>query len=194
MSSVARVAGMAAGSMTARHDEAVSVFPERVAGDQYPVLGVVEDERAHVMPRRRQRLPFEITPDISGAGMQDFVRVEAVCRLVGVVEQQRLRVPARNQRHLALGHRDGTAIGALHGRVAAHVVGVAMRVDHSRERLVANAARRAKKRERERRVPHVPGVDQHMAVAAFQQHVVRGEPVADEDMQLGWQGRAHGQL
>ena len=64
------------------------------------------------------------------------------------------------------------------------MVRMAMRVDEPRERFVADAALGREQRQREPLVPDVAGVDQHMPVAAFQHDVVRGQPVADEDVQL----------
>ena len=89
---------------------------------------------------------------------------------------------------LAFGHGDRASVRARNGRVAAHVIGMAMGVDDVRERLVAEPARRREQRKRQRRVADVSRVDQHVAVVAFQQHVVRRQPVANEDVKLRRQG------
>ena len=67
MSSVARVAGSAAGSTCGGMTKPEAVLPQRVAGNQDAMLGVVEDERAHVVARRGERAPFQIAPDVRRA-------------------------------------------------------------------------------------------------------------------------------
>ena len=53
-----------------RHHEAVAVLPQRIAGDQDAVLGIVEHQRAHVVAGRRERAPFEIAPDVRFARLR----------------------------------------------------------------------------------------------------------------------------
>ena len=59
-----------------------------------------------------------------------------------------------------------------------------MRVDQSRERRVAETLPGRQQRESQGCVARVAGVDQDVAVAALEQHLVRREPVANEDMDL----------
>ena len=97
-----------------RHDEAEAVLPQRVAGDQDPVLGVVEHERAHVVARRCERAPFEIAPDVRPPGTQHLVDGEPLGALVRVVEQQ------RRSSHASISGASpaGTAIGQPYSRTS----------------------------------------------------------------------------
>ena len=117
-------------------------------------------------------------------GTMRRVDAEAIGALVAVVVEQRLAVPALDQRRLALRHRDRTFVQLREPGVAADMIGVTVRVDDPGEGLVAQSARRLEECQRQRRVADVSGVDQHVAVAAAQDDVVRREPVADEDMEL----------
>ena len=78
ISIVACAAGMAARVDFRRHHEAESVLPQRVAGDQDPVLGVVENERSHVVAGRRERDPLEIAPDVRRVRRKDAIDDEAL--------------------------------------------------------------------------------------------------------------------
>ena len=174
-----------------RHDEAEPVAPQRVAGNQHAVLRVEEAQCAHVVARRCDRIPIRGCPsDTSRPRAAISSDAEALRRLIGVVEQQRLLVPRLDQRHFALRNRDRTAVGTRDRRIAAHVIAVTVRVDDLRERRRAERRRAAQQRQREGRVPHVAGVDEHRAIAAAQQDVVRGQPVADEHLNFGGKGSA----
>ena len=153
------------------------------------MLGIVEHQRAHVVSRRGKRAPFQSAPHVRLTRPDDFVVAEAVGALVAVAEQQGHLVPAVDQRRLGFRQRDRASVMRLDRRVAADVVAVAVRVDQSRQRLVADPRGRREQRQRQRRVAHVAGVDQHVSITALEQHVVRRKPVADEDVHLRRQRR-----
>ena len=167
-----------------RHDKPVTVFPQRVAGNEYPVLGIEKHQRAHVMARCGQRAPFEVTPDACVSRRDDLVAGKAICALIAVVEQQRLLVPHGDERRFSDRQRNVTAVARLDGAVAAHMIAVAMRVNEPGKRRIADALRRCQECERERRMAYIPRVDQHVAVAALEQNIVRRQPVANEDVEL----------
>ena len=144
------------------------------------MLGVVEHERAHVVPRCRERAPLEAAPNMCLSSLDDFVDAEAIRALIAVTEQQRLFVPGRDQRYLALGERDRAAVACFDRSIAAHVIAVAMRVDQARQRLLAEPLGRCEQRQCQRCVAYVARVDQHGFVRAPEQDIVRGQPVADE--------------
>ena len=125
-----------------RHDQTVAVAPQRVSRDQNPVLGIVENQRSHIVTRRGERAPFQIAPDERFSRLDDFVVVKSLRALVAVAEQKRLLVPRVDQRRLAFRQYDRTAIARLDGRVAAHVVAVAVSVDELGERRTGEPLRR----------------------------------------------------
>ena len=136
------------------------------------------------MAGRRECPPFEVAPFVRRTSAEDLVERKAIRMLAGVVQPQRLRVPAFDQRRFAFRQRDGATVGALDCRVAADMVGVAVRVDDFRQRVVTQPARRTQQRQSQRRVAHVAGVDQYMTIWTPEHDVVRREPVADEDVNL----------
>ena len=128
------------------------------------------------------------------AGADHFVVREPIGPLIGVREKQRVLVPGIDQRRFLFRQRDRAAVARLDRRVAAHVIAVAVRIDQPRERRRAQSLRRREQLERQRRVPHVTRVDQHVTLATLEQDVVRRQPVAHEDADLGrkrWGGAGH---
>ena len=74
--------------------------------------------------------------------------------------------------------------------VIGSIVGVAVRYIGGSTNLrpdgrrIADALRRCQECERQRRMAYIPRVDQHVAVAALEQNIVRRQPVANEDVEL----------
>ena len=112
-------------------DDAEAVLPERVAGDQQALPRAMENQRFHVVAGRGDGLPDEAAHLEFLARRDHAVVAKAVAALRGRAEQQRLFVPVGDVRFDAGGNEDLAAEGALHGRVAADVVGVRMGVDQT---------------------------------------------------------------
>jgi hypothetical protein len=147
MSSRANISSVARGRQRARidlqrHDQTIAVVPQRVSRDQNPVLWVVKNQRAHIVTRRGERAPLQIAPDERFSRLDDFVVVKPLRALVAVAEQKRFLVPRVDQRRLAFRQHDRTAKAHLDGRVAPHVVAVAMGVDEPGERRTGEPLRR----------------------------------------------------
>jgi hypothetical protein len=130
-------------------------------------------------------------PDVRRAGLQDFVDVESLGPLVRVIEQQRPLVPCGDQRRLAGGYGDRAAVGAFQCGIAAHMVGMAMRIHELRKRRAVESHPRRDERQRERRVLAITGVDHDAALAAFQHDLIGRKPVAHEDVHLRRHGVRH---
>ena len=87
-----------------------------------------EHERAHVVAGSGERLPLEAAPGVRAARLEALVDGKARHVLVGVVVEERLGVPGIDERRFGGGERDRAAVGCLERGIAAHVIGVAMRV------------------------------------------------------------------
>ena len=135
-------------------------------------------------PGAASRDPLEIAPDVRRARREHAIGDEALDAMVAVVVQQRLAIPALDERRFGRGHGNRAIVLARDRRVAADVIGVAMGVDEQRQRIIAESARARQQREGQRRVATIARVDQHVPVATLQKDVVRRQPVADEDVQL----------
>ena len=138
------------------------------------------------MTGRGERAPFQIAPDVRFSGHDDFVVVKPLRAMVAIAEQKRFLVPGIDQRRLSRRQHHRTAKARVDGRVAAHVVAVAVGVDEFCQRRTVEPLRRREQRQRHWHVPDVPGVDQDISTSSLEQYVVRRQPVADEDMQLRW--------
>jgi hypothetical protein len=117
-----------------------ATLPQRVSRDEDPVDGLEEHERIHVVPGRRVGVPFEPPAFEHLAGRDRVVEVEGIGLLVEFRHPHALRGPRLHVLHLALGNGDAAPKALATARVAAHVIGVAVRVDEALERLAISAA------------------------------------------------------
>ncbi len=114
-------------------DHAEAVFPERVAGNQDARLGRMEHHRVRVVSRRGDHLPVEPAHPQRVAIAKGVVVAEALGALVGDREDQRLLVPVIDERRLAFRNARSAAVFLLDGRIAAHMIGMAVRIDQAHE-------------------------------------------------------------
>jgi hypothetical protein len=119
--------------------EAHRLLPQRVARDEDAVHRLEEHQRVHVVPRRGVRFPLEAAA-LEGIARRDRVVVaERIGLLVELRHPGALRRPRVDVLHFSGRNGDAAAVGARDRRVAAHVVGMAMRVDDALERLAVEA-------------------------------------------------------
>jgi hypothetical protein len=80
-----------------------------------------------------ESFPFEVSPNVRRIGDKLAIDAEPIDPVVAVVVEQRLAVPAFDERRFGCGNRDRAAVLSGDRRVPADVVGVAMGVDDERE-------------------------------------------------------------
>ena len=177
--------GQGGGVELRRHHESEAVLPQRVAGNEDAVLGVVEHERAHVVPGRRERTPLEIAPDVRRSGLQSLAsrrsarRAGRSSRRAAPSGPSARRAPPR-PRAPRSGIRTFATIAALPPMwsewqcvLTIHASGsLPMPRGDASSASVSGACRR------------YPVSISDVAVAALQHDVVRRQPVADENVKL----------
>ena len=136
-----------------RHHEAESVFPQRVAGDQDPVLGRCRTRARPCRGRAPRARCHSRSPQtcVVPAGRTRSTTKRSIA-LVAVVVEQRLAVPALDERRLRRRHCDRTTVLAGDRRVAANVIRVAMRVDERRKSCARRGRARSRAAQSERRM------------------------------------------
>lgn len=120
---------------------------------------VVEHERAHVMPWGRDRMPPLPGEDEVISRMYDAIDSKALAALVGIVEQQRARIPCANDLGVGRRHRHRTTVSPRKRRAAANVVGVTVCVDDAMQPLLRQCIRRCQSRHRLGDTRAIAGVD-----------------------------------
>ena len=157
-------------------DHAEAVLPQRIGRDQHAVFGVEEQQRVRVVAGRGQRLPFAGADAQPVAGRHAAVCREALAVLAQRPVAQRLLVPALHRVQARRRHLHPQRPLLLQRRVAAAMVGMQVRVDQLPQR--PRPQRLLQQRHGLRGVHAVAAVDQHAAIAVVEQHVVRGQPAA----------------
>jgi hypothetical protein len=142
------------------------------------VHGLEEHERIHVVARRRVAPPFESAAFERFAGVDRVVEVEGIRALVEFLHPRALRCPRENVLHLPGGNRDARAIGAHHGGVATHVVGMAVRVDQSLERLAVETRGTREQLQRAFAMRAIPRIDEHVVAGREHHDLVAIQPTA----------------
>ncbi len=159
----------------------------RRARDQHAQLGRIKHHGVSVVAGRGDHLPVEFPHFHCDPAAEAVVIPEALGALIGDREDQRLLVPAIDERRLA--HRDAgsAAVFPLDRGVAPHVIGVAVRVDEPRKRSSLQGV--LEQRQRLCRVRTVAGVDERRAALRVQHDVVGRQPPALDDLDA--RGQVH---
>ncbi|MPM82343.1 hypothetical protein SDC9_129404 [bioreactor metagenome] len=173
---------------------AEAVFPERVARDHQPLLGLEQDDGVHVVPRRGVDLPEPFAQADFVAGCECDIGAKWRAMLAGGLVAQGDRVPLAHL--LEVAGRDARIHlrpAGLQCCIAAAVVAVQMGVDEQIKRPALQ--RGGHQIDGLRRMREIAAVHQRRAVLALEQHVVGRKPAALQHGDVtgkGWSSAGHG--
>ena len=105
-----------------RENDAKSVVPERISGNQYCIVRCMEQDGIGIMARCGVDLPASSGVQKPFPGLQALIGMEAWALLAGVPVAQRAFIPLRRGNELSWRNVDGAAVVLLQQGVAAAVV------------------------------------------------------------------------